>query len=99
MVTICRLQLMERVHETESCTVTIQDGPDAGQTVKHLHCHIMPRKKGDFIESDLIYLELSKHDHLQASGHPGKPARALQEMEHEAQMLREILKDMLKQRE
>ncbi|XP_026322569.1 deaminated glutathione amidase [Hyposmocoma kahamanoa] len=27
-------RLMERVHKTRSCTVTIQDGSDAGQTVK-----------------------------------------------------------------
>ncbi|XP_023946599.2 nitrilase and fragile histidine triad fusion protein NitFhit isoform X2 [Bicyclus anynana] len=83
--------LMETVHKTKSCTVTIQDGPDAGQTVKHLHCHIMPRKKGDFIENDLIYLELAKHDQLK-SGHPSKPARSLEEMEKEAATLREELK-------
>ncbi|XP_045770131.1 nitrilase and fragile histidine triad fusion protein NitFhit isoform X1 [Maniola jurtina] len=86
-------KLMETVHKTQSCTVTIQDGPDAGQTVKHLHCHIMPRKKGDFIENDLIYLELAKHDHLK-SGHPSKPARSLEEMEKEAAMLREELNKM-----
>ncbi|XP_069356653.1 nitrilase and fragile histidine triad fusion protein NitFhit isoform X2 [Maniola hyperantus] len=85
--------LMETVHQAQSCTVTIQDGPDAGQTVKHLHCHIMPRKKGDFIENDLIYLELAKHDHVK-SGHPSKPARSLQEMEEEAAMLREELNKM-----
>ncbi|CAH0712891.1 unnamed protein product, partial [Brenthis ino] len=85
--------LMERVHSAESCTVTIQDGPDAGQTVKHLHCHIMPRKKGDFIENDLIYLELAKHDQIKA-GHPARPARSLEEMEKEAAMLREELKKM-----
>ncbi|KAJ8707691.1 hypothetical protein PYW07_011368 [Mythimna separata] len=54
--------LMEKVHSCESCTVTIQDGEAAGRTVHHLHCHIMPRKKGDFIDNDLIYLELAKHD-------------------------------------
>ncbi|CAH2243392.1 jg5197 [Pararge aegeria aegeria] len=86
--------LMETVHKTHSCTVTIQDGPDAGQTVKHLHCHIMPRKKGDFIENDLIYLELAKHDQLK-SGHPSKPARSLDEMEKEAATLREELNKMI----
>ncbi|XP_063392381.1 nitrilase and fragile histidine triad fusion protein NitFhit [Cydia fagiglandana] len=83
-------KLMEKVHNTESCTVTIQDGPDAGQTVKHLHCHIMPRKKGDFIQNDLIYLELAKHDQF-SSSHPAKPPRSLQEMEAEAASLRESL--------
>ncbi|XP_045457930.1 nitrilase and fragile histidine triad fusion protein NitFhit [Melitaea cinxia] len=85
--------LMEKVHKTTSCTVTIQDGPDAGQTVRHLHCHVMPRKKGDFIENDLIYLELAKHDQIKP-GHPSKPARRLEDMEKEAAMLREQLKKM-----
>ncbi|XP_063545633.1 nitrilase and fragile histidine triad fusion protein NitFhit-like [Cydia strobilella] len=83
-------KLMEKVHNTESCTMTIQDGPDAGQTVKHIHCHIMPRKKGDFIQNDLIYLELTKHDQFQSS-HPAKPPRSFQEMEAEAASLRESL--------
>ncbi|XP_026754212.1 nitrilase and fragile histidine triad fusion protein NitFhit isoform X2 [Galleria mellonella] len=87
-------KLMEKVHNTESCTVTIQDGPDAGQTVKHLHCHIMPRKKGDFIENDLIYLELAKHDQFKR-GHPSKPPRSLEEMRTEAELLRNELDKML----
>ncbi|KAL0858797.1 hypothetical protein ABMA27_011262 [Loxostege sticticalis] len=89
-------KLMEKVHNTQSCTVTVQDGPDAGQTVKHLHCHVMPRKKGDFIDNDLIYLELSKHDQLK-SGHPAKPARTLDEMQAEADFLKKELQKMLKE--
>ncbi|CAK1546449.1 unnamed protein product [Leptosia nina] len=89
-------KLMEKVHSTQSCTVTIQDGPDAGQTVKHLHCHILPRKKGDFIDNDLIYLELAKHDQF-TSKHPAKPARSLQEMRSEAAMLREELRKLSEQ--
>ncbi|XP_075988894.1 ntrilase and fragile histidine triad fusion protein NitFhit isoform X2 [Anticarsia gemmatalis] len=89
-------KLMEKVHNTNSCTVTIQDGPDAGQTVKHLHCHIMPRKKGDFIENDLIYLELAKHDQFKA-GHPSKPPRSQQEMEEEAATLRKEMAILLEE--
>ncbi|XP_045528898.1 nitrilase and fragile histidine triad fusion protein NitFhit [Pieris brassicae] len=89
-------KLMEKVHNTRSCTVTIQDGPDAGQTVKHLHCHILPRKKGDFIDNDLIYLELAKHDQF-SSKHPAKPPRTLTEMRSEASMLRDELEKMSKE--
>ncbi|XP_026739798.1 nitrilase and fragile histidine triad fusion protein NitFhit isoform X2 [Trichoplusia ni] len=85
--------LMEKVHSADSCTVTMQDGRNAGQTVKHLHCHIMPRKKGDFIENDLIYLELAKHDQFKP-GHPAKPARTREDMEAEAQYLRTELEKM-----
>lgn len=33
----------------------IQDGPQAGQTVPHVHIHILPRKTGDFDKNDEIY--------------------------------------------
>ncbi|KAG6459555.1 hypothetical protein O3G_MSEX011451 [Manduca sexta] len=89
-------KLVEKVHNTQSCTITIQDGPDAGQTVQHLHCHIMPRKKGDFIENDLIYLELAKHDQFK-SGHPSKPARSLEERQAEAKSLREEVQKMIEE--
>lgn len=31
----------------EDATVAINDGPDAGQEVPHLHVHIVPRRPGD----------------------------------------------------
>ncbi|GFO26228.1 Bis(5'-adenosyl)-triphosphatase [Plakobranchus ocellatus] len=47
---------------TSSSTVAIQDGPDAGQTVKHVHVHILPRKPGDFEQNDDVYDHLQNHD-------------------------------------
>lgn len=32
-----------------------QDGPQAGQTVPHVHIHVLPRKGGDFEKNDEIY--------------------------------------------
>ncbi|XP_039010756.1 bifunctional bis(5'-adenosyl)-triphosphatase/adenylylsulfatase FHIT-like [Hibiscus syriacus] len=46
---------LERFHEASSLTFTIQDGPKAGQTVAHVHVHILPRKDGDFEKNDEIY--------------------------------------------
>ncbi|XP_021099770.1 bis(5'-adenosyl)-triphosphatase isoform X4 [Heterocephalus glaber] len=34
-----------------------KDGPEAGQTVKHVHVHVLPRKAGDFRRNDSIYDE------------------------------------------
>ncbi|PON69536.1 Histidine triad (HIT) protein [Parasponia andersonii] len=34
---------------------TIKDGPQAGQSVPHVHIHILPRKVGDFERNDEIY--------------------------------------------
>jgi bis(5'-adenosyl)-triphosphatase len=36
-------------------TFAIQDGPEAGQTVAHVHVHILPRRTGDFTPNDKIY--------------------------------------------
>jgi len=33
-------------------TYVIQDGADAGQTVPHVHIHVLPRRKGDFARND-----------------------------------------------
>lgn len=38
-----------------SLTLAMQDGPEAGQTVPHVHIHILPRKKGDFERNDEVY--------------------------------------------
>jgi len=40
--------------EDGSFNIAIQDGRDAGQTVPHVHCHIIPRRKGS-AEGDGIY--------------------------------------------
>ncbi|GFS80660.1 nitrilase and fragile histidine triad fusion protein NitFhit [Nephila pilipes] len=53
---------IEEVYNASSSNIAIQDGPDAGQTVPHLHVHILPRKSGDFKKNDDIYVELDKHD-------------------------------------
>ncbi|XP_030229563.1 bis(5'-adenosyl)-triphosphatase [Gadus morhua] len=54
--------LVERHFNASSLTISIQDGPEAGQTVKHVHVHILPRKVGDFERNDSVYDELQKHD-------------------------------------
>ncbi|KAB2009391.1 hypothetical protein ES319_D10G163700v1 [Gossypium barbadense] len=49
---------LECFHKASSLTFTIQDGPKAGQTVPHVHIHILPRKDGDFERNDEIYDEM-----------------------------------------
>ncbi|KAL2488426.1 FRAGILE HISTIDINE TRIAD [Forsythia ovata] len=48
-------QQLESYHKASSLTFTIQDGPHAGQTVPHVHIHILPRRSGDFEKNDEIY--------------------------------------------
>uniref|UniRef100_A0AAZ3PLF9 Bis(5'-adenosyl)-triphosphatase n=1 Tax=Oncorhynchus tshawytscha TaxID=74940 RepID=A0AAZ3PLF9_ONCTS len=54
--------LVEKHFHASSLTIAIQDGPEAGQTVKHVHVHVLPRKAGDFERNDNVYDELQKHD-------------------------------------
>ncbi|KAK2914599.1 hypothetical protein Q8A73_005193 [Channa argus] len=49
--------LVEKHFNATSLTIAIQDGPEAGQTVKHVHVHVLPRKQGDFEQNDSIYDE------------------------------------------
>ena len=50
--------MIERVYDGTSLNVAMQDGADAGQSVPHVHTHIIPRKKADLDDqggSDAIY--------------------------------------------
>ncbi|XP_061474725.1 bis(5'-adenosyl)-triphosphatase isoform X2 [Rhineura floridana] len=69
-----------------SLTISVQDGPEAGQTVKHVHVHVLPRKAGDFSRNDSIYDKLQHHD-KEAEDSPSK-WRSEDEMAAEAASLR-----------
>ena len=61
------VQKVQKAVETEfdanASTIAIQDGVDAGQSIEHLHVHLLPRKPTDFGGNvDQIYSELQTHD-------------------------------------
>lgn len=51
---------LEKIFDANALTVSVQDGEATGQTVPHLHVHILPRKKGDIEPNDLIYKHLEQ---------------------------------------
>lgn len=78
---------IETVHSTNSSTIAIQDGPEAGQSVDHLHVHLVPRKSSDFGgKTDEIYVRLQKHDKTDSEFF--MELRSLSEMEQDAVNLR-----------
>ena len=48
MLTIRRVsRMLERVYGASALNIAMQDGPDAGQSVPHVHMHLIPRKAMD----------------------------------------------------
>ncbi|KIX02503.1 uncharacterized protein Z518_08444 [Rhinocladiella mackenziei CBS 650.93] len=39
---------LERVYSASALNVAVQDGVDAGQSVPHVHVHVIPRRRGDY---------------------------------------------------
>ena len=80
--------VIERVYEATSLTIAIQDGKDAGQSIEHVHVHIVPRKAGDPLQDDRIYEALQTHDKKE-----NIKWRTDSEMELEASMLKQYFEE------
>lgn len=68
--------MIERVYDASSLNIAIQDGVHAGQSVPHVHAHIIPRKAADLDHrggTDAIYDMLDGEE-----GDVGKAFRAAQ---------------------
>lgn len=58
----------------------LSDGAGAGQTIPHLHVHILPRRPGDFSQNDDVYTRLADHDKKEG-GWRGEDAMTLEAAE------------------
>ncbi|XRA99483.1 bifunctional bis(5'-adenosyl)-triphosphatase/adenylylsulfatase FHIT [Pycnococcus provasolii] len=88
-------QTVQSHFNASSLTFTVQDGPEAGQTVPHVHVHVLPRRKGDFEPNDAVYdaVDASENDMGAArSLDDDRKPRSLQEMAAEAAELRDAMR-------
>jgi len=74
----------QQFYKVDSTTISVQNGPLAGQSIPHVHVHILPRREGDFAENDDIYKELQDHDKVKTGW------RTEEEMVMEAKLVREV---------
>ncbi|XP_005113263.1 nitrilase and fragile histidine triad fusion protein NitFhit [Aplysia californica] len=83
-------EVVKKHFGASSMTVALQDGPEAGQTVRHIHVHILPRKKKDFEDNDDIYDKIQNHD----KGWTAETRfRSEEEMAEESKQLRQYFCD------
>eukprot|EP01097_Dermamoeba_algensis_P002982 TRINITY_DN2192_c0_g1_i1.p2 TRINITY_DN2192_c0_g1~~TRINITY_DN2192_c0_g1_i1.p2 ORF type:complete len:153 (-),score=21.47 TRINITY_DN2192_c0_g1_i1:79-537(-) len=76
--------VVQTAFKAQSLTFAVQDGPHAGQTVQHVHVHILPRSQGDFKNNDDVYVEIEKKDRVR---------RGEAEMAEEAQWLSALFEE------
>jgi len=54
-------QILQQCYaDTTAFNVAVQDGRSAGQSVRHVHVHILPRRAGDFERNDDVYQEMEE---------------------------------------
>jgi bis(5'-adenosyl)-triphosphatase len=51
---------LTKQYNATAFNIAIQDGRTAGQSVPHVHVHILPRTEGDFARNDDVYDELQE---------------------------------------
>ncbi|OSD06028.1 diadenosine hydrolase [Trametes coccinea BRFM310] len=95
-------RVIERVYGADGLTIACQDGKAAGQTVPHVHFHILPRKlQGDvFARNDDVYPALERAEgrlpeefrqvphRVQMDADEDRKPRTLEDMEKEARWLK-----------
>ena len=105
------VQTILETHMMDACcsafNVAVQDGVSAGQSVPHVHVHILPRSDGDLERNDEVYDKLEAwepNDTTTGSANPKKRLhvpedgdrsdRSAQEMQDEAAIYRKIAQDL-----
>ena len=81
--------VIEKHYGSSALNIAMQDGFEAGQSVPHVHFHILPRKKGDYERNDDVYEELEKQE-LNNVFEKSREPRTAETMAKEAKELRDL---------
>lgn len=87
--------VVEQAYNGDSLSIAIQDGASAGQTVDHVHVHILPRRPRDIEPNDKVYDLLEQFGLELRDVHSGKQMdserrpRTKEQMHAEAKWLSE----------
>ena len=49
--------VLEAHYGGSALNIAVQDGPDSGQSVPHVHIHLLPRRPADFKVNDQVGVE------------------------------------------
>ena len=86
--------------DSDSLTFTVQDGVSAGQTVPHVHVHVMPRSKSDIFNiskdgNDAVYEAIDNSEKVMMDQKSETPARSKEDMVAEGESLRRIMERII----
>jgi len=89
-------------YNCDAFNVAVQDGEGAGQSVPHVHIHILPRYRGDLERNDDIYDQLEmwapreedcqKKKRLEVPDDSERRDRTIEEMAEEASIYQSLMK-------
>ncbi len=63
-------EVLKSTYQAEGINWSLQDGTCAGQTVSHLHLHIIPRHPHDFKQAGDWYKKLKDNDYIDSEKRP-----------------------------
>ena len=84
-------KVVEDLFKATALTFVIQDGKDAGQSVEHVHLHILPRRPGDFEKNDDVYDILEGKPNSTKIDLDNMPPRTEKELSDESELIRNAL--------